>query len=201
MENKKGKITEGKREKTYWGVRESLLDKGIIVQIQKTVQVVRVSALCSAICCCLLFLIMYFQRSFSLTAFLVISGVVIVAVLSVLVIVIVFAVKLLRLKKRVQKTQVGTHKSSILPETEASGQPKETNSNNSVGESKNKETLLIVFTILSVLLFIFGLLHIPILSLMGVQFPARNFLWFISIIPTVIVSAIPLIICIYFWIK
>ena len=64
-----------------------------------------------------------------------------------------------------------------------------------------KKTLLVIFTILSVLLFIFGLFHIPILSSLGVEFPARNFLWCLSIIPTVIVSAIPLIICGYLWIK
>lgn len=64
-----------------------------------------------------------------------------------------------------------------------------------------KKTLLIIFTILSVLLFIFGLFHIPILSSLGVEFPARNVLWGLSIIPTVIVSAIPLIICGHLWIK
>lgn len=66
---------------------------------------------------------------------------------------------------------------------------------------KNKTPLLIFFTILSVLLFIFGLFHIPILSLMGVNFPERNILWGLSIIPTVIVSAIPLIACINCWTK
>ncbi len=64
-----------------------------------------------------------------------------------------------------------------------------------------KKTLLVILTILSVLLFIFGLFHIPILSSFGVEFPARNVLWGLSIIPTVIVSAIPLIICGYLWIK
>ncbi len=68
-------------------------------------------------------------------------------------------------------------------------------------KSSVKKILLVIFTIFSILLFIFGLFHIPILSSLGVQFPERNFLWGLSIIPTVIVSAIPLIICGYLWIK
>ena len=68
-------------------------------------------------------------------------------------------------------------------------------------KKRTKRGLLIFFTILSTLLFIFGLLHIPILSLLGVKFPERNFLWGLSIIPTVIVSAVPLIVCGYIWIK
>lgn len=72
--------------------------------------------------------------------------------------------------------------------------------NNFKKERKLKKVLLIIFTIISVLIFIFGLFHIPILSSLGVEFPERNFLWGLSIIPTVIASAIPLIICVCLWV-
>lgn len=56
---------------------------------------------------------------------------------------------------------------------------------------------LIVMTIISFILCVFGMFYIPILSSCGVQFPERNLIWGLSIIPTVIVAAIPFLYCLF----
>lgn len=61
---------------------------------------------------------------------------------------------------------------------------------------KVKKTLFITILLLSILLAIFGYLYIPILSYFGVKFPAKNFVWGLSIIPTVILFQVPLILCV-----
>jgi len=64
-----------------------------------------------------------------------------------------------------------------------------------------KKWVLWLLTVLSFLVFVFGVFHIPILGACGVKFPERNFLWVISIIPTVVLSAIPFCVCLIFLIK
>ncbi len=61
-----------------------------------------------------------------------------------------------------------------------------------------KKRVLIILTILAIILAVFGYFHIPILSALGVQFPERNIIWALSILPTVILCNIPLIVCIVF---
>ena len=60
---------------------------------------------------------------------------------------------------------------------------------------------LVIFTIISLVLAIFGIFHIPLLSLMGLQFPERNMLWGLSILPTVVLFCIPFIYCLTQWKK
>ncbi|MGN1223082.1 MAG: hypothetical protein ACI4T1_03015 [Christensenellales bacterium] len=59
-----------------------------------------------------------------------------------------------------------------------------------------KKELLIVLTVISSFIAIFGYFYIPILSALGVNFPARNLIWALSILPTVIIFQLPLIFCI-----
>ena len=61
-----------------------------------------------------------------------------------------------------------------------------------------KKRVLIILTILAIILAVFGYFHIPILSALGVQFPERNIIWALSILPTVILCNVPLIVCIVF---
>lgn len=61
--------------------------------------------------------------------------------------------------------------------------------------------ILWVLTVTTFFVMVFGFFHIPILGACGVMFPERNFLWGLSIIPIVVVSAIPFCICVYFLIK
>lgn len=60
-----------------------------------------------------------------------------------------------------------------------------------------KKSTLIVLTILSSLLAIFGYFHIPILGTLGVDlFPNRSFVWLLFLFPFVIFCNIPLVLCI-----
>lgn len=60
-----------------------------------------------------------------------------------------------------------------------------------------KKSTLIVLTILSSLLAIFGYFHIPILGALGVDlFPNRSFVWLLFLFPFVIFCNIPLVFCI-----
>ena len=59
-----------------------------------------------------------------------------------------------------------------------------------------KKSIIIILTVISTFLAVFGYLYIPILSAFGVNFPARNILWALSIIPTVMIFQVPLIFCI-----
>jgi len=59
----------------------------------------------------------------------------------------------------------------------------------------------LVFTIISLVLALFGIFHIPILSLCGVKFPSRNMLWGLSILPTVVLFCLPFIYCLTKWKK
>ena len=73
---------------------------------------------------------------------------------------------------------------------------------NACCHNKNKEKImkkstLIVLTILSSLLAIFGYFHIPILGALGVDlFPNRSFVWLLFLFPFVIFCNIPLVFCI-----
>ena len=58
-----------------------------------------------------------------------------------------------------------------------------------------------ILTILSFCLMIFGFFYIPILTACGVEFPARNFLWALTILPTVVVFSLPFVFCVNALIK
>lgn len=60
-----------------------------------------------------------------------------------------------------------------------------------------KKSTLIVLTILSSLLAIFGYFHIPIFGALGIDlFPNRSFVWLLFLFPFVIFCNIPLVLCI-----
>ena len=61
--------------------------------------------------------------------------------------------------------------------------------------------LLWILTILSFYLMIFGFFYIPILTACGVEFPARNFLWALTILPTVVAFSLPFVFCVNALIK
>lgn len=58
-----------------------------------------------------------------------------------------------------------------------------------------------ILTILSFCLMIFGFFYIPILTACGVEFPARNFLWALTILPTVVAFSLPFVFCVNALIK
>ena len=58
-----------------------------------------------------------------------------------------------------------------------------------------------ILTILSFCLMIFGFFYIPILTVCGVEFPARNFLWALTILPTVVAFSLPFVFCVNAFIK
>ena len=101
-----------KKEKTYWGVKESLLDKSLTDKIEKYAQKIRILTLYCLLSCCLMQAILLIQRLFNKTVAFIISTIILAAELSLLAAIIVFAVRLFKLKKQVQKTQESTKSQS-----------------------------------------------------------------------------------------
>lgn len=102
------------KEKTYWSVKESSIDKTLLESVKKRERICRIATyielMCSLFCICGFIL---YGKYFSETALIVCMSIILVVSLSTLIIEIAAAVNLRKLRKEVLKTQEETVGSDI----------------------------------------------------------------------------------------
>lgn len=93
------------KEKTYYGVRESAIDKDILEKIKKFSQRINIVMVIFLICSCLFLMLQFFSKYFSETFVLTCSIIQAVVAVAMSVVCIVTTVKLLKLKKQILQAQ------------------------------------------------------------------------------------------------
>lgn len=108
------------KEKTYWNVKESSIDKTLLESVKKRERICRIATYIELMCNCLFCICGFILcgKYFSETAVIVCMSIILVVSLSTLIIEIVAAVNLRKLRKEVLKTQEETDGSDISDKKE-----------------------------------------------------------------------------------
>ena len=104
-------MKEDKKEKVYWGVKESEIDETLLRKIDKYQQICLVATATFLPVVILNLILNLLSNYFDKTAHLILSGIVIVIMSAVLVLYVIYLVNIVKLKNQVQKTQ-NTQKNS-----------------------------------------------------------------------------------------